>query len=84
MVNEGVKAPDRMEDFDCLELLSSLCWELEEEATAAAVSSSHKESDGGASPLSGKLVITYGRMCAHRNLAMQRISSENCTLESSH
>jgi hypothetical protein len=65
MVNGGVKTPDRMEAFDCLELLSSLCSELEEEeATAAAVSSSHKELDGGASPLSGKLVITYGRMCA--------------------
>lgn len=57
MVKGGVKTLDRMEIFGCLELLSSLCSEVEEEV-AGAVSSLHKELDDGASPLSGKLVIT--------------------------
>lgn len=57
MVKGGVKTLDRMEIFGCLELLSSLCSEVEDEV-AGAVSSLHKELDDGASPLSGKLVIT--------------------------
>lgn len=55
MVKGDAKTLDRIEAFDCFELLSFFCSEVEEEATT---SPSHDKSDGGAAPLSGKLVVT--------------------------